>query len=301
MICPSYLKPGDAIALAAPARKISVEEISPAVALIEAKGFKVLVPEKLFGINNQLSGSDEERAALIIDLLKNDDVKAILFARGGYGSIRTVAHIPEELFLKHPKWLVGYSDITVFHNLMSKVGVQSLHGTMPINFPKGGCGNSSVISLLEVLMGHSIKVNIEPHSLNSWGEAKGILTGGNLSVLYSLAGTPMDLIPDGRILFIEDLDEYLYHIDRMMMNLKVSGKLSKIAGLVVGGMSDMRDNTIPWGHSAYETIADVMKGYDIPVAFGFPAGHQEPNLAMIMGATFELKVNEFGATLTSVV
>jgi len=301
MICPSYLKPGDAIALAAPARKISVEEIAPAVALIEAKGFKVLVPEKLFGINNQLSGSDEERAALIIDLLKNDDVKAILFARGGYGSIRTVAHIPEELFLKHPKWLVGYSDITVFHNLMSKVGVQSLHGTMPINFPKGGCGNSSVISLLEVLMGHSIKVNIESHSLNSWGEAKGILTGGNLSVLYSLAGTPMDLIPDGRILFIEDLDEYLYHIDRMMLNLKVSGKLSKIAGLVVGGMSDMRDNTIPWGHSAYETIADVMKGYDIPVAFGFPAGHQEPNLAMIMGATFELKVNEFGATLTSVV
>lgn len=300
MICPSYLKPGDTIALAAPARKISPEEISPAVALLKAKGFRVLVPEKLFGINNQLSGSDEERARLIIDLLKNDDVKAIIFARGGYGSIRTVAHIPEELFLKHPKWLVGYSDITVFHNLMSKLGIQSIHATMPINFPKNGVANSSVNSLVEVLMGHGTKVNVEPHRLNIRGEAKGILTGGNLSVLYSLAGTPMDLIPDGRILFIEDLDEYLYHIDRMMMNLKVSGKLSKIAGLVVGGMSDMRDNTIPWGHSAYDTVVEVMKGYDIPVAFGFPAGHQEPNLAMTMGATVELKVNEDGISLTSV-
>jgi len=300
MICPSYLKPGDTIALAAPARKISAEEVAPAVALLEAKGFRVLVPEKLFGINNQLSGSDEERARQIIDLLKNDDVKAIIFARGGYGSIRTVEHIPEELFAQHPKWLVGYSDITVFHNLMSKLGIQSIHATMPINFPKNGVANSSVNSLVEALMGHGTKVNVEPHSLNIWGEAKGILTGGNLSVLYSLAGTPMDLIPDGRILFIEDLDEYLYHIDRMMMNLKVSGKLSKIAGLVVGGMSDMRDNTIPWGHSAYDTVVEVMKGYDIPVAFGFPAGHQEPNLAMTMGAMVELKVNEDGISLTSV-
>lgn len=300
MICPSYLKPGDTIVLAAPARKISAEEIAPAVALLEANGFNVLVPKELFGINNQLSGSDQERAGLIVDLLKNDDVKAILFARGGYGSIRTVEHIPVELFLNHPKWLVGYSDITVFHNLMSKLGIQSMHATMPINFPKNGVANSSVISLVDALMGHGTKVNIEPHCLNIRGEAKGILTGGNLSVLYSLAGTPMDLIPEGRILFIEDLDEYLYHIDRMMMNLKVSGKLSKIAGLVVGGMSDMRDNTIPWGHSAYDTVVEVMKGYDIPVAFGFPAGHQEPNLAMTMGAMVELKVNEDGISLTSV-
>lgn len=300
MICPSYLKPGDTIALAAPARKISSEEIAPAVALLEAKGFSVLIPENLFGVNNQLSGSDAERAGLIVDLLKNDDVKAILFARGGYGSIRTVEHIPEELFAQHPKWLVGYSDVTVFHNLMSKLGIQSIHATMPINFPKDGVANSSVNSLVEVLMGHGIKVNVEPHNLNFKGEAKGTLTGGNLSVLYSLAGTPMDLIPDGRILFIEDLDEYLYHIDRMMMNLKVSGKLSKIAGLVVGGMSDMHDNAIPWGHLAYDTVVEVMNGYDIPVAFGFPAGHQEPNLAMIMGATVELKVNEYGTSLTSV-
>ena len=222
MICPSYLKPGDTIAIAAPARKISLEEISPAVALLESKGFRVLVPEKLFGINNQLSGSDEERARQIIDLLKNDDVKAIIFARGGYGSIRTVEHIPEELFAQQPKWLVGYSDVTVFHNLMSKLGIQSIHATMPINFPKDGVANSSVNSLVEALMGRGTKVNVEPHNLNIKGEAKGILTGGNLSVLYSLAGTPMDLIPEGRILFIEDLDEYLYHIDRMMMNLKVS-------------------------------------------------------------------------------
>ena len=210
--------------------KISSEEIAPAVALLEAKGFSVLIPENLFGVNNQLSGSDAERAGLIVDLLKNDDVKAILFARGGYGSIRTVEHIPEELFAQHPKWLVGYSDVTVFHNLMSKLGIQSIHATMPINFPKDGVANSSVNSLVEVLMGHGIKVNVEPHNLNFKGEAKGTLTGGNLSVLYSFAGTPMDLIPDGRILFIEDLDEYLYHIDRMMMNLKVSGKLSKDCG-----------------------------------------------------------------------
>ncbi len=297
MIIPPYLKPGDTIALAAPARKISAEEIAPAIAILEDKGFRVLVPKKLFGINNQLSGSDVERAGSIIDLLKNDDVKAILFARGGYGSIRTVEHIPQELLINHPKWLVGYSDVTVFHNLMSKLGIQSIHGTMPINFPKDGTENSSISSLVDTLMGHGTKVSAAPHQLNSKGEAKGILTGGNLSVLYSLAGTPLDTIPEGRILFIEDLDEYLYHIDRMMMNLKASGKLSKIAGLVVGGMNDMRDNAISWGHSAYDTICDIMKGYDIPVAYGFPVGHQEPNLAMVMGATVELQVTDSGASL----
>ena len=300
MIIPPYLKPGDTIALAAPARKISAEEIAPAIAMLEAKGFRVLVPKKLFGINNQLSGSDVERAGVIIDLLKNDDVKAILFARGGYGSIRTVEHIPQELLINHPKWLVGYSDVTVFHNLMSKVGIQSIHGTMPINFPKDGIENATISSIVDALMGRGTKVSAAPHHLNIKGEATGILTGGNLSVLYSLAGTPLDTIPEGRILFIEDLDEYLYHIDRMMMNLKASGKLSKIAGLVVGGMSDMHDNTVPWGHSAYDTIKEVMSGYNIPVAFGLPAGHQEPNLAMVMGATVKLSISELGATLTGV-
>ena len=299
MICPLYLKPGDTIALAAPARKISAEEISPAVALLEAKGFRVLVPEKLFGINNQLSGSDEERAGVIIDLLRNESVKAILFARGGYGSIRTVEHISESIFLENPKWLVGYSDVTVFHNLMSKLGMQSIHATMPINFPKDGSSNTSVDSLVAMLCGQRPTISVEPHAYNVKGEASGILTGGNLSVLYSLAGTPIDLIPEGRILFVEDLDEYLYHIDRMMMNLKVSGKLSKIAGLVVGGMSDMHDNQVPWGNSAYETIRGIMDGYNVPVAFGFPVGHQEPNLAMAMGATVELKVSELGVTLAA--
>jgi len=297
MISPPYLKPGDTIALAAPARKISPEEVAQAVAFLESKGFNVLLSADLFGIENQLGGSDEARAGLVVNLLKNEKVKAILFARGGYGSIRAVEQIPKELFLEHPKWLVGYSDMTVFHNLMARLGIQSIHATMPINFPKTGEPGVSEISLVDALMGYRAPINVEPDTYNKLGEARGILTGGNLSVLNSLAGTPLDLIPDGRILVVEDLDEYLYHIDRMMMSLKVSGKLGRITGLVVGGMSDMHDNPIPWGHSAYAIIRKVMDSYCIPVAFGFPVGHQEPNLAMVMGATVDLKVTLSGATL----
>ncbi|HUX53652.1 MAG TPA: LD-carboxypeptidase [Williamwhitmania sp.] len=298
MIRPPYLKTGDTIAIAAPARKITREEVAPAVALLENEGFKVVVPEGLFEAENQLAGSDEHRAAQIAELFKIAEVKAILFVRGGYGSVRTLQLIPSNLFTDNPKWIVGYSDITVFHSFLSRQGIQSLHATMPINFPKAGGHNQSTQSLVDALRGTLAPIEVSTHSGNMAGKVRGILAGGNLSVLYSLAATPIDMIPEGRILLIEDLDEYLYHIDRMMMNLKYSGKLSKISGLIVGHMSDMRDNTTPWGKSAHEIVKEAMADLSIPVAFGFPSGHLEPNLAFVVGAEVELEVTEERSTLS---
>lgn len=298
MIRPPYLKTGDTIAIAAPARKISREEVAPAIALLEKEGFKVVVPEGLFEADNQLAGSDEHRAFQIAELLKNREVKAILFARGGYGSVRTLQLIPSNLFADNPKWIIGYSDITIFHSFLSRQGIQSLHATMPINFPKAAGHNQSTQSLVDVLRGTLDPIEVSTQLGSMVGKARGILAGGNLSVLYSLAATPIDLIPVGRILLIEDLDEYLYHIDRMMMNLKYSRKLSKISGLIVGHMSDMRDNTTPWGKSAHEIVKEAMADLSIPVAFGFPTGHLEPNLAVVIGAEVELEVTEERSTLS---
>jgi Uncharacterized proteins, homologs of microcin C7 resistance protein MccF len=296
MIRPPYLKNGDTIAIAAPARKILREELLPAVNLLEKEGFKVVILDGLFEVENQLAGSDEHRASLISELLKNPEVKAILFARGGYGSIRTLQYIPSNLFIENIKWIVGYSDITVFHSFLSQHGMQSLHATMPINFPKNGEHNRSTRSLIDALMGTNDSVEVPAQVGNVQGVVRGILSGGNLSVLYSLAATPIDLIPEGRILIIEDLDEYLYHIDRMMMNLKYSGKMSKIAGLIVGHLSDMRDNATPWGKDAHEIVQEIAGNLSIPVAFGFPVGHLEPNLAFVMGAEVELTVtSEFSS------
>lgn len=298
MIRPPYLKTGDTIAIAAPARKIAREEIAPAIALLESEGFKVVVPDGLFEAENQLAGNDKHRAAQISELLKRDEVKAILFARGGYGSVRTLQHIPSSLFTSNPKWIIGYSDITVFHSFLSQLGIESIHATMPINFPKEGGHNQSTHSLISTLKGSHDAIAVPYHPGNVFGKVTGILTGGNLSVLYSLAATPIDLIPEGRILLIEDLDEYLYHIDRMMMNLKYSGKLSKISGLIVGYMSDMRDNAIPWGRHSYDIVREVVADLSIPVAFGFPVGHLEPNFAVTMGAEVELSVTERDSTLS---
>jgi muramoyltetrapeptide carboxypeptidase len=187
---------------------------------------------------------------------------------------------------KNPKWLVGYSDFTVFHLAMYRLGVQTFHATMPISFDDA----QGVESLRVALFGENLNQKFTAHELNVKGVAQGRLIGGNLSIIYSLQGTPYALLPDNAILFIEDLDEYLYHVDRMMMSLELSGQLSKIKGLLVGGMSDMKDNAIPFGKNAFEIIREHAEKFGIPVAFDFPAGHRKPNVALRFGATVELKV-----------
>jgi muramoyltetrapeptide carboxypeptidase len=193
---------------------------------------------------------------------------------------------------------VGYSDVTVLHGILNNwYLVETLHATMPINFPKDGKDDSSTTLLKQTLFGKSPIYKIEPDIHSRTGSGEGFVTGGNLSILYSLSGTDADIAADEKILFIEDLDEYLYHIDRMIMNLKHSGKLKNLAGLVVGSMSDMHDNTVPFGKTAYEIIREAVNEYDYPVCFGFPAGHSGENVPLIMGRKAKLEVTMKGATL----
>ena len=204
-------------------------------------------------------------------------------ARGGYGTVRIIDHIDFSIFKTKPKWIAGYSDVTALHSTLHNLNISSLHSTMPINFANNT--SNSLESLKQALFGNKIAYNFQRHELNRAGETKGKVVGGNLSIIYSLLGSNSDINTDDKILFLEDLDEYLYHLDRMMMNLKRNGKLSKLAGLIVGGMNDMNDNTIPYGKSANEIIAESVSEYNYPVAFNFPAGHISNNNTIILGQT----------------
>jgi muramoyltetrapeptide carboxypeptidase len=291
MITPPYLKTGDKVAIIATARKVSSAEVEPAIVLLRSWGLMVITGQSLTAGYNQFAGTDEERTSDMQQMLDDTSVRAIFCARGGYGSVRIIDRLDFSGFVAAPKWIVGYSDITVFHaHIHRNFGIETLHGTMPINFPAGGTGTPSLESLRKALFGEAVQYRFASHPLNRIGTASGEVVGGNLSMLYSLSASASDIDTGGKILFIEDVDEYLYHIDRMMMNLKRSGKLDRLAGLVVGGMTGMNDNTIPYGFTAEESIAAAVAEYDFPVCFNFPAGHQEDNFALIMGRQAELTV-----------
>lgn len=293
MITPPKLKPGDKIGIVAPARKIELNEISFAIEVFEGWGLKVELGKNIFKTNHQFAGTEEQRAEDFQEMLDNPEIKAILCARGGYGTIKIIKHLSFEKLLKNPKWIVGYSDITVMHAYLNhNLGMKSIHGIMPFNIQKENKECDSVISLKDTLFGNSKNICIQSHEYNKQGTKNGILVGGNLSVLYSISGTKYDLDYSDKILVIEDLDEYLYHIDRMMMNLKYGGKLEKLKGLIVGGMTDMHDNKVEFGKTAYEIIRDAVQEYNYPVCFDFPVGHQDKNLALILGSEFNLLVSK---------
>ena len=295
MIQPLFLKPGDRVAIAAPARKISQQELAPAVKLLQSWGLKVVIPEHLFDEENQFAGSDDTRAALMQHLLDAPDIRAVFCARGGYGTVRIIDRLDFSNFAQSPKWLVGYSDITVLHSHIHRhLGIETLHATMPINISDKELRHPSpaVETMRRQMFGESLEYACPAHKLNRTGKATGLLVGGNLSMLYSLCGSESDIDTAGKILFIEDLDEYLYHIDRMMMNLKRCGHLAHLAGLVVGQMSDMHDNSIPFGRTAEEIVRDAVAEYGYPVCFNFPAGHNgTENLALKLGHPTRLTVS----------
>ena len=296
MIVPPYLTPGDTVALAAPARKISQTEILPAEKWLKSVGFNVFYDNRLFAEDHQFAGTDEVRTDYFQDLLDDDHIKAIWCVRGGYGSARIIDRLDFTLFQQHPKWICGYSDITVFHShLQQNLHTATLHATMPINVTAENTPLPPLSSILDALTGKPLSYEIAPHPLSRAKAFSGILTGGNLSMLYSLIGSPSDINTDGKVLFIEDLDEYLYHIDRMMLNLKRSGKLAHIKALLVGHLSDMHDNTIPFGKTAEEIVADHCRDLDIPLLFNVPAGHLPDNRAFRMGCEIEgfFKDNKF--------
>lgn len=291
MISPPFLKKGDKIGIVAPARKIGKVELQPSFEIIRSYGFEVVYSNRLFSQDNQFSGTDKIRAEDLQHMLDDESIKAIMFARGGYGSVRIIDEIDFSKFVASPKWLIGYSDITVFHNHIARnLGIQTLHASMPVNFAKNT--KLALNSLFNILCGKLTNYEFNQHPLNRAGDAEGILTGGNLSVLYSLLGSVSFPETDGSILFLEDLDEYLYHIDRMMMGLKRAGKLNNLDGLLVGSMSDMNDNIVPFGKTAEEIIRDIVDEYDYPVYFGFPAGHIDNNMVLTMGGKVRIETKE---------
>jgi muramoyltetrapeptide carboxypeptidase len=297
MITPPYLKPGDKIAIVATARKVSRSEMDVAISTFRLWGLQVVTGPHLFGSANQYSGTDEERASDLQMMLDDRDIKAIVCARGGYGTVRIIDQINFSTFEQNPKWIVGYSDVTVLHShIQTQFGIETLHATMPINFPDEGSENATE-SLRKALFGETLGYNIDTHPLNMPGNVSGVITGGNLSILYALTGTSSDIQTQDKILFIEDLDEYLYHVDRMMLNLKRSGKLSGIKGLIVGGLTKMNDNTVPFGKQAEQIIAEYAQDAGIPVCFNFPAGHIADNRALFMGREARLDIDTSGVSL----
>ena len=288
---PQALKTGDKVSIISTARKISLEEVQPAINLLTDWGLEVVLGENLFAEDHQFAGTKAQRLADVQQALNNDEIKAIFCARGGYGTVQLIDEIDFSYFTKQPKWIVGYSDVTVLHNHINQnFGIATLHATMPINFSTNT--PQALQSLKDALFGDTLGYQCAFNSYNRLGEAKGELVGGNLSILYSLTGTVSQINTQGKILFMEDLDEYLYHIDRMMQNLKRAGMLHGLKGLLIGGMSDMNDNTIPYGHTAIDIIKNIVAEYDFPVAFGFPAGHLADNRTLIMGAEVTLSVGE---------
>ena len=296
MIIPEKLKVGDKIGVISSARKITTEELNPAIKTIESWGFKVILGKNLFKEDDQFSGTIEQRAADLQGMIDDNSIKAILCARGGYGTVQIIDYINFTNLKKNPKWIVGYSDVTVLHSHLNNLGIASLHASMPINFELNT--NESLQSLKNALFGNLNRVEGNAHLFNKFGKIEGEIVGGNLSILYSLLGSQSDINTASKILFIEDLDEYLYHIDRMMISLKRNGMLSKLKGLIVGGMSDMNDNSISFGKTAEQIILDYTKDYDFPICFGFPAGHLSDNRCIRFGTNSVLEINKNGVSLS---
>ena len=278
------------ISIIAPARKVSLDEMSFAFDYIKGRGHDLIYDERLFCSCHQFAGDDDTRASLLQEYLDSDDIDVILCARGGYGTVRIIDKLNFDKFLQKPKWIAGYSDVTVLHAKLQSLGCESLHSTMPINF--SGNTKESLDSLFDAIEGKELSYELPSSQLNKKGTATAPIVGGNISVLYSLLGS--DIFPDtnGKILFLEDLDEYLYHIDRMMTALLRAGKLDNIKGLVIGGLTQMHDNAVPFGMTAEEIILEKVKDKDIPICFNFPAGHIDDNRSLVLGRTCHLEVRD---------
>lgn len=285
-----YLNSGSKVAIAAPARKVSLEEITPALNWLKEKGFVPVFDDSLFAVHHQFAGDDDFRAAALQRYIDNPEIDAILMARGGYGALRIIDKLDFSKMIENPKWIVGYSDVTVLHGALQRSGFESIHATMPLNFPDNT--PEALDSLYAALTGKDLCYNVKPNKMNSLGECSGKLVGGNLSVLYSMIGSRSFPDMEGNILFIEDLDEYLYHIDRMLTALSRFEAMRALAGIVVGAMTKMHDNTVPFGYTVEEMVIDHFGKLNIPIAFDISSGHIDDNRALIINRMTELEVNE---------
>lgn len=296
MKIPPSLQKGDTIAILATARKNIDDNLKPAIDLLHSWGLEVVIGKSIGLDENQLAGTDAQRAEDFQQQLDNPNIKAIWCVRGGYGTVRIIDLLDFTKFKQNPKWIIGFSDVTVLHSFVNKLNIASIHAAMPVTV--GRASVESIESLRKALFGESLKYEIPFSPANRLGNAKGEIVGGNLSILYSLMGSNAQIDCKGKILFIEDLDEYLYHIDRMMMSLKRCGCFDGLNGLIIGTMSKMRDNDIPWGKNANQIIADVTKEYSFPILYNFPAGHFHDNRALIFGKQVSLEINKETSKLT---
>jgi len=288
-IAPPYLKKGDKVAITCPAKKLP-NPMTDAVTLLQSWGLEVVLGETLNLSFHQFAGDDDQRAQDLQRFIDDDSIKAIIAARGGYGTIRMIDKVDFSRVAQKPKWLVGFSDITLLHtHLYTNFNIQSIHGQMPVNIPDASA--KSLESLRKALFGEEISYEFNSHALNRNGVAEGVLIGGNLSLLAAVAGSVSDLDYNNKILFIEDVGEYLYAIDRMIRMLDRAGKLKNLAGLIVGGFTGIKDNDIPFGQTLEQIILDVVDKYDYPVCFDFPAGHIPNNMSLVFGSVTKLVVN----------
>ncbi len=298
---PAFLQQGDTIGIIATARFITSEQWQYAKGVIESWGLKIKLAENVFTPSFQLAGNVEERTQSFLSLWNDNEVKALLVARGGYGTIHTIDEILP--FLNNSKWICGYSDVTVLLNACTNKDIACIHSTMPISFEHAT--PEALENLRCALFGESFLLEWSEKQIQT-GNTEGKIAGGNLSVIYSQLGSATQLNTEGKILFLEDVDEMLYHVDRMLTALKRAGMFKNITGLILGGFTQMRDNTEefgfssnnPWGKSLVEMILEIGLDCNIPVTMGFPAGHLNDNRAFYMGRNAELIVNENSAQLT---
>ncbi len=289
MLQPKLLKKGDTILIIGTARAKAKEFIDPAIAILKNWGLKVELGANLFKKHYQFAGTDEQRVQDLQWAIDHKTAKAVLIASGGYGTIRIIDAVTFKKLRKYPKWFVGYSDATVLHARLNKLRIECIHGTMAFQFTKD---KEATESIKKLLFGEKVHYKISKNKLNRVGKTEGEMVGGNLSLIYALSGSKDDFNTKNKILFIEDLDEQFYHLDRMMVQLKRSGKLKHLRGLIVGGMSDMKDRETPFGKTANEIIFDAIKDYKYPVCFDFPTGHIKKNMALCMGKKIKLNVEK---------
>jgi muramoyltetrapeptide carboxypeptidase len=296
---PPYLKKGDIIGITCPAGYMEAAKVQECVrVLTEVWGYRVRIGKTVGNPHHYFAGTDEERREDLQAMLDDPEVKAILCGRGGYGTGRIIDELNFRTFRKHPKWVIGFSDVTVLHShILARYGIATLHAPMANAFNNKGYRNKYVQSLRDAIAGKKALYSVKPHRYNQLGKAKGVLTGGNLSLVAHLTGTSSEVDMRGKILFLEDIGEYLYNIDRMMYQLKRSGVLKDLAGLVLGGFTDNKDTERPFGKTVDQILHDIVKDYGMPVCFGFPVSHNKENYALKCGGLYTLDVRADGVSL----
>jgi len=290
MIAPHFLKTKSKIAILSPSGYINPDFVKSLSEYISAQGFEPVIYPSCFNKHFQFGGTDEERLTDLQNALNNQSIEAIFCSRGGYGAIRILDKLDFKEFEKNPKWIIGFSDITNFHLAVNRLGVMSIHSQMAKDVhlsPDADC----VTGIFKILKGEFPGYTVESNILNRTGIAEAEVVGGNMSIINSLLATKFQINTEGKILFIEDLNEYLYHVDRMMISLKMSGKLDNLKGLIVGAYTDMKDNANPFGKTAHEIISEHVAEYNFPVCYDFPVGHIENNLPIVSGLKYTLTVN----------